>query len=645
MTLYRQIVLMTLLLFTLLLVAVLSLQFTHTRDYLARQMQTDVQNTVTSLGLSLLPHLETGDQAAAESVVSVVFDGGYYREITLELAKENARVQRETERAVVGVPGWFTALELFEPVTEANVLTSGWLQLGTLQVTGHPGYAYQQLWQFVSGLLSWFVAAFFLVAVALVYGLRYLLRPLGLLQQRAQAIENQQFGEPLPEPRIRELKGLIKAFNSMSRRLESLFETQAREAERLRREAHLDPVTGVANRHFFNLQLQQWLAEPGDGGLAMIGTQGLQQLQAEGGYQARDRLIREQVEVIQRHLERHPGALLARLSKSDLALILPGLDAEQVASMVNQVVGEIQSNLALSGADQQVRCSGGVVLRRPGDSAGQLLSQVDLALQQARKDPNRRVQVVCGDPQLPVLGRDQWRQLALSAMDDKAFFFQRQPVLALADNRLLALEVFTGIEREGRRYHAGQYMPFVDQFGLGGRFDRCVLQALASPIANLSQPLTLNLSESAIADAAFSSWLHEYLAALGESRRYLSFDLPEEALIRDPESLQALTAMLSASGVRFGFDRLGLHFERLRELAAMGPAYFKLDSGLVLDEDSHSAGFYKALAGMARTQEIDLILTRIEDAQQLEQLRALPVDGYQGYIVPPEAWLLSAEGR
>ena len=66
-------------LFTLFLVVVCSLlyfQFTQTKEFMDTQIESDLNNTTHALTLMLKPHLETGDIAAAETVINVIFEGG-----------------------------------------------------------------------------------------------------------------------------------------------------------------------------------------------------------------------------------------------------------------------------------------------------------------------------------------------------------------------------------------------------------------------------------------------------------------------------------------------------------------------------------------------------------------------------------------
>ncbi len=634
MSLYRQIVAMTLVFFSLLLALVYSVEFNNTRAYLSRQLASDVQNTVTTLGLSLVPYLQSGDRVAVESVVNTVFDGGYYKSIEVDLLASEQQVVRLQSSQIEGVPAWFTELQLFDPVEEQQVLTSGWLQLGALRVSGHTGYAYQQLWQLMTQMLLWFMLVYVLVSTLLVLGLGRVLKPLKLLEHRSQEIENQQFGQPLPEPAIRELQGLVRAFNRMSQRLKAIFKQQAEEVEELRRQAFQDVLTGLGNRAFFDAQLAQWLAEPGSGAVMLLAIPNLEQVYRDEGHRGRDELLCVVREILCAQLAHSPGAVIARISANEFGVILPGVDAEQSRQLAAQLVHQTELAVVDPFGHYRQLCRLGVAVRQADATPSLLLSQADLALQQASRDPAQCFRVHRPDNRQLVLGREGWKLLVENAMAHDGVRFQLQAVPAVADGQPLYHELFACIEKDAIRYAAGQFMPFVEQFGISAKFDRFVLSRLRSLKPGLGQPLMVNLSAASIADADFVHWLKDYLQTAATEGLELVIEIPEEAAVRHAESLQELLSHCRKLGIPYGIDRFGYHFDILAELAALKPTYLKMDIAYLITEGV-DADFAQSLAKLSAAQQIEIIACRVETDQQLQSLKSLPVSAYQGFIVPP----------
>ena len=114
---------------------------------MSQQMESDLNNTMTSLGLMLQPHIETGDMVTAETLVNVIFEGGFYRKVTLKWLADGKVQTWENPVVIEGVPQWLIDLDVFGVQKKESLITSGWMQLATLEVEAHPALGYQQLWR------------------------------------------------------------------------------------------------------------------------------------------------------------------------------------------------------------------------------------------------------------------------------------------------------------------------------------------------------------------------------------------------------------------------------------------------------------------------------------------------------------------
>ena len=81
MTLYRQLLIFTLVLFLVLFTCTWIIKLQSTRSFLEDQLESHAQDTATSLGLSITPYIAENDIVTIETMINVVFDRGYYRTI------------------------------------------------------------------------------------------------------------------------------------------------------------------------------------------------------------------------------------------------------------------------------------------------------------------------------------------------------------------------------------------------------------------------------------------------------------------------------------------------------------------------------------------------------------------------------------
>lgn len=637
MTLYRQLLMTMLGLFAILFVSAYWVQFQSTRDFLAEQLRTTVESTANSAGLALTPYLETGDQVGAESVLNAAFDGGYYRRIRLDLLASGEHIEKENTITIHDVPDWFINLHLFDSVNYDTVLTSGWLQLGKLQVEGHPGQAYFELWRGMSRLLVSFLVAFLVVTVLLMRALSLLLRPLEQIRHQAREIELHHFGHAIPLPRTLELRQVVQAINGMAGKLAKQFKEQAEAAERLRERAFRDAVSGLGNRAYFMGQVNSWIAEAGHGGIMLVAVDMLEDIYRDEGFAARDRMVAAVAKSIQACLLRFEAAACARISATEYAILLPGIEGlqlQETGEEINRAIAELVINPI---AQNQSISVIGMTVREDKDDLSTLLTKADNALRRARTE--RLGAVVLEQASRDTLGRIAWKEIISRALQQGNLQFKAQPAILLETGQAHHEELFASIQQDDLAFSAGQFMPAVEQFKLGSEFDKAVLQAVAPTLHRQpNKRLAINLTMGSITSDAFHFWLADYLLQHEHLAGRLLFEMPETAIVYARHSVDKLVALLKARHFTWGVDQYGRYFQSLGYLESLMPAYVKVDhgyTGMVLKEEGDQA-FLSAVCRAAHNAGIVTIATRVEDDAQVKALADLFVDGYQGYISPPQ---------
>ncbi|WP_375055368.1 EAL domain-containing protein [Zobellella sp. DQSA1] len=632
MTLYRQLLMTMLLLFAMLFVTAYSVQFNSTRNYLAQQQQTSVINTVTSLGLALTPYLETSDALGAESVINAVFDGGFYRLVRLDLLAADQQIRREHTAAPRQVPAWFIGLGLFEGARHEAVLTSGWLQLGHLYVEGHSGQAYYELWQGMSRLATWFLLCFALVWGLLVLALRYLLKPLHDIEVQAREIELHHFGKAIPLPATRELREVVVAINRMAGQLEVQFREQADEAERLRHKAFLDETSGLGNRAYFVSQSQSWVGEATGGAVILISVDMLEHLYQNEGFSARDQMIQSIAGSLRQLCRRFGEYTLARISAHEFAMLVPESDAERLA-MLGEEINRSIADLVIDPVNGRELSVVGMAVVQPGDDVGRLLTRADNALNKARMEHTGAVVVersLAGDS----MGRLAWKQRVEAALDEDAFELSTQAVLDFSGEHYHD-ELFIHIRKDDVTFGAGQFLPVVEQFKLGERLDLHILDRALALLADQPElKLAVNLTRQSCHQPSFWNAVADLLARHQGGGHRLFLELPESAFVFGKE---ILAVPLTSLNVAWGIDHFGRHFDLLTQLGSLRPHYVKLDHGYTsqVTEPDYDDAFLAAVSRAAHNMGAMTIATRVETEQQVQILKTLYVDAYQGFISPP----------
>ena len=133
-----------------------------------------------------------------------------------------------------------SVIQLFEEVarlfalhspTAESLVSGGWRQLGKVQVTVHPRFAYEQLWQTARDTLIYLLFIYAAALLALRMFLRDVLRPLAAVEGAALSIAARSFVTLRLRPSTRELARVVEAINLLSRKVNETVEAETRRAD------------------------------------------------------------------------------------------------------------------------------------------------------------------------------------------------------------------------------------------------------------------------------------------------------------------------------------------------------------------------------------------------------------------------------
>ncbi|MBB1315564.1 EAL domain-containing protein [Aliivibrio sp. SR45-2] len=634
MTLYKQLVSWMTAVFLLLLISVFAIEFRTTQTFLENQQRSEVNNTINSMGLALAPYLENEDKVAAESVINALFDGSYYSAVRLTLLSTNEEIVRVYPIKIENVPKWFTDLNLFRTISENRVITSGWIQLAEVEIVTHPGYAYQQLWNSLTqlGMIFFIVIGLGIVVISMV--VKRALSPLQSIVIKMKEVSENNFDTKLAKPKTKDLEAVISGINSMSSQISLSFKAQVQEAEKLRDQVYLDPISGLGNRSFFMGQLNTWLSESSKGGIAILKVNFINRVYEQDGYEAGDALVHQLANLLKATLP-SSNVTLTRLNSSEFGFIFPNIEEVELKLAAENIIAYTQDIKGDPTATAPVDAELGVVFNENRKTTTEILSLVDNALTQAHATPELLFGFIADESQHQLMGKQQWKQFVDEAISEQLFNF----TLQLATARIGTVfhqEVFSAIEKEGQRYSANQYLFALEQLNETTSFDQFVISTMLERIKTneITQPVAINLANGSVANPSFVRWLTAILKKNKEAMPLLHFEIQESAFIESEDHTALLCNVIRESGAEFGVDNYGRNFESLEYIKVFRPKYVKLDYLFTHQLDDEKQRYI--LTSISRTAQslgITTIASRVENKEQLELLSEHHIDVFQGFFV------------
>jgi diguanylate cyclase (GGDEF)-like protein len=642
MTLYRQLVAFTLALFLVLFIGTWFAKLENTRSFLQDQLESHAQDTASSLGLAITQYAD--DMVSIETMISALFDRGYYEEIKFIDPEGKPLVERKLNVVIEGVPQWFINMVTLKAPEASAFVTKGWQQAGTIYVKSHPGYAYNTLWEDIRRTTLFFVACGIFVLIAGGFGLRLLLRPLVLVEHQADALCRREYQFQEKIPRTRELRSVVLAMNRMTEKVREMFSEQVSHAEGLRERAYNDPLTGLGNRRYLESQVTARLDRKESetkGILLLVKAHGLEQLNKQRGFVEADEFLKRVAAVIHEVSGKLAGSVAARLSGSDFAVFLP----DYPESDTERVAADIANSLAALSAGgitaSENVCNVGACFYDKTVTLGRLLAEADSALAAATQEGANtwKVKEITGDSKAP-LGQMQWKETLERALRDRVIELHGQPVVKSDDwNKILHLEVFSRIILEnGEILSAGVFMPLAERLKLVSSLDRLVIEEVMRLDRKLlgTDEVAVNISPASLQDAGFTQWLHGALKSMPAAAPRLVFELTEFGAVQNEGIVKEFAASIRKAGHKMALDHYGQSCGNLRYLQSLRPDYVKIDrayTGELKNEDSDSRFFIASICSVAHSIDVVVIAEGVETESQVQVLKELNVDAIQGYVV------------
>lgn len=642
MTLFKQVALVVSLVFLLIVVTTTIGDFRRTGDFLEGQMQTAAQDMTTTLGIAISNSSFDTDEATYETLFNAVFDSGYYSSI--ELVAPDGRLIHRKARVIEieGVPDWFLELVPLWPATGETQVMQGWVPLGTLKLTLHPGYVYSSLYKNLESTLWWLLALFTLGMVVLWLLLHKLLEPLDEVRNQAESIHNNQFVQQKKIPRTTELRSVVIAMNRMVQKVHQIFDDQETTLTNYQKLLYEDKQSGLGNRKYFMSHLER--AHAGDahfhGYMSVIKIHNIESVYDHHGFQVSDLIIKTLALILKDDAGAHNHESCARLGDDEFAVLVP-VNSESIKDQLEAIFERFRTIDVLEDYRDEIYLTAGVASVHSGNSIGETLADSDFALSQAASGGAYTIyEKTTTSIRLPH-GKMQWRAWLESCISDGKFYLVRQKVVTAEDDTVHQ-EIFIRLKNEeGQIIPAGMFMPMANSLDLGENIDQVVFKLVKEYSQHSYDiPMALNLTESVFSHADALLEFNQLLDHFQQSSLKFCVEASHKILEQYPQMCAGVAEAVRHSGNVFGIDNLNFSLS-LQALQTVRPDYIKVSAKTLFDmTQAEIPAAYQALKTLTSAMDIRVIAVGVDSQEIYDHLLKLGVTTMQGnFISEPEEFL------
>ena len=419
--------------------------------------------------------------------------------------------------------------------------------------------------------------------------------------------------------------------------------------------SHYDGLTGLPNRHLFNLRVRHTLQRnerrESRCALMMIDLDFFKRVNDGFGHEVGDQLLICVADLIKSRLRDEDT--LARLGGDEFAILIDELDdPKDAAILARDLIDALSAPITLAGVgDVPIGASIGITVF-PDDAvdASALLRNADAAVYQAKSDGRNTFRYYTES-----LTRSAQERIAMEARLRKAIasghlVLHYQPLID-AQHQVMGAEALVrwNDPQEGL-IPPGRFIPVAEDSGLIAPLGEWVLHTACRQMKQWldeGRPLktmAVNISPRQFGLQNVPALVEQALQASGLDPRYLELEITESTLMAQTEAATPVLDRLKALNIRLSIDDFGTGYSSLSYLKRMPIDKLKIDQSFVRDihVDPNDAAITKAVIAMARALNLTVLAEGVETKEQLAFLETQGCDYYQGFLfsrpVPAESF-------
>ncbi|MCP5056978.1 MAG: EAL domain-containing protein [bacterium] len=432
------------------------------------------------------------------------------------------------------------------------------------------------------------------------------------------------------------------------------------------RVTYYDALTGLPNRRLFQEGLEPALRRARRDGsnlaLLHLGLDRFRQINDTLGQGAGDAILKGVAERMEKSVAFSLEDAVAsdpyratcfRIGGDEFMLLLTGPGAVEAAPRIGrQLLSLMAEPFTLKGQDLFTSCSIGIAIH-PNDAndADALLANAGVAMSHAKQRGGHRFEYYDESLNAQSLERLGLESDLRRALERGEISLHYQPKVGIESGRIAGAEaLMRWTHPEHGFVPPDRFIAIAEEIGVINSLGEWALREAAGQSrawADAGFPgirIAVNVSSRQFRPGTLVETIQAALESSGLDGNSLAIELTESVIMEKPHETADMLWKIKEMGVRISIDDFGTGYSSLSYLKRFPIDELKIDRSFVqgVPEDADDAAIVTAIVAMARSLGQKVVAEGVETEGQLEFLRWLGCDEYQGYLcskpLPPESW-------
>jgi diguanylate cyclase (GGDEF)-like protein len=424
----------------------------------------------------------------------------------------------------------------------------------------------------------------------------------------------------------------------------NMAESLQRANDELQRLALHDPLTKLPNRVLLEDRIEQAIAHAQRSktscAVLFVDLDRFKVVNDSLGHFVGDQLLRGVASRLQTLVRGEDT--VSRLGGDEFVILLREVDGERDAvDVASKALAALREPFRVHQQELYVTPSIGIAnYPAHGNTAQMLITRADAAMYNVKKGGRNDLRVFAAEmstffPERLMLENDLRR-----ALDRGEFELYYQPKVDVADGSIAGMEALVRWRHPKRGLVApDQFIPLAEDTGLIVPIGNWVMQEAcrqnkAWQDAGLPElRIAVNISGVQFRQSDLLDNIREALERSGLTPECLEVEITESVVMQNASDAIVTLEKLSQMGVHVSIDDFGTGYSSLSYLKRFPLDKLKIDRSFIRDvsTDMEDAAIVRATIGLAHNLKLRVVAEGVETAEQLQFLRALGCDEYQGY--------------
>jgi diguanylate cyclase (GGDEF)-like protein len=334
---------------------------------------------------------------------------------------------------------------------------------------------------------------------------------------------------------------------------------------------------------------------------------------------------------------------VSRLGGDEFVVLLKRIAGpDEAAQVARKLMEELARPMLVNDHDLRIGSSIGIALfPEHGDSSNRLISNADAAMYHVKKTGRSNHAFFTPEMSTFFPRRLKLENELRAALERNQFVLHYQPKVDMRSGRIVGVEALVRWRHPQRGLVApAEFIPFAEETGLIVPIGNWVLQEAClqnrawQEHGIIETPVAVNISGLQFQQSGLVETVSGALRMSGLEPRFLELEITESVVMQNAAEAIVMLEELHAMGVRLSIDDFGTGYSSLNYLKRFPIDKLKIDQSFIRDisVDADDAAIVQAIVALAHGLRLRVVAEGVERPEQLDFLRALGNDEYQGYL-------------